>query len=140
VLALARGTSRETLGRLERLDTVALLAELSLLLAARANLGSTLSRPLREGRLGQLYRVGVLGLGLAAPLALQGRTHLRGGQPSPAATALASLLVLAGGFLLRYVMVMAGRRSADDPHASFALARSSHPADTAAVPRGNERQ
>jgi formate-dependent nitrite reductase membrane component NrfD len=119
VLALARGTSRATLLRLERLDTVALLAELSLLLAARANLGGTLSRPLREGRLGQLFRFGVLGVGLAAPLALQGKTHLRGGQPSPAGTALASLLVLVGGFLLRYVMVMAGRASADDPYATF---------------------
>ncbi len=139
VLALARGTSRETLMRLERLDTVAMLAELSMLLAARANLGDTLSRPLREGRLGQLYRVGLLGLGLAAPLALQGKTHLRGEPPSPTGTALVSLLILAGGFLLRYIMVMAGRRSADDPHATFELTRSSHTPDTAVPPRGNEQ-
>ncbi len=131
VLAFARGTCRGTLARLERLDTVALLVELSLLVAARANLGVALSRPLREGRLGSIYRGGVLGLGLAAPLALQGRTHLRGEQPSPAGTVLSSLLVLVGGFLLRYVIVMAGRRSADDPHATFALTRNSRALDTA---------
>ena len=40
--------SRETLARLERLDAIALLAELGLLVAVRANLGPTLGRPLRR--------------------------------------------------------------------------------------------
>jgi hypothetical protein len=54
------------------------------------------------------------------------------------AAAVASLCVLAGGYLLRYVMVMAGRASADDPHATFALTRS-HPPATPAPPRDHER-
>jgi formate-dependent nitrite reductase membrane component NrfD len=123
VLALARGTSPRTLERLERLDRVSLLAELGLLLALRARLPRIVARPLTGGRLSRLYRFGVLGLGLGGPLALQGTALARRAPPSRPRTALASLLVLAGGFLLRYVMVMAGRASADDPAATFALAR-----------------
>ncbi|HEX9373774.1 MAG TPA: NrfD/PsrC family molybdoenzyme membrane anchor subunit [Roseiflexaceae bacterium] len=121
VLALFRGTSHTTLRRLERLDLVALLAELGLLLAARANAGPAIGRPLRQDRLGQIFRWGVLGAGIVAPLALQARNAF--GKPSRPLAALASLLTLAGGLCLRYVMVMAGRASAADPQASFQFAR-----------------
>jgi formate-dependent nitrite reductase membrane component NrfD len=121
-LSVARGTSHRTLGKLERLDCLALLAELSLLLLHQARLGRTIKRPLAEGRTGRLYRFGVLGLGVAAPLALQSKALL-GGKPSRGATALAALCVLVGGFLLRYVMVIGGLQSADDPAATFELAR-----------------
>ena len=120
-LALRRGTRPATLARLERLDSIALLAELGLLLATRANLGPTVGGPLREGRLGGLHRFGVLGLGVAAPLALQVGGRLRGRHPSRARAILTSALVLGGGLALRYVMMMGGRASADDPHATFAL-------------------
>ncbi len=130
-LALARGTSHRTLARLERLDSVFLLAEAGLLLAARAHLGGVIARPLREGRVGGMHRFGVLGLGLGLPLALQlvsqryNRSQMGGGGTSRLATALASLLVLGGGFLFRYVIVMAGRQSADDPQATFELTKGS---------------
>ena len=123
VLALARGTSHETLKRLERLDLIALLAELGLLVAARVNLGPVIARPLREGRLGQTYRWGVLTTGISAPLALQASGRFLGGKPERFTAALASILALAGGFLLRYLMVMAGRASADDPQATFEFTR-----------------
>jgi formate-dependent nitrite reductase membrane component NrfD len=123
VLALARGTSRRTLERLERLDRIAIVAELALLLAVRLNLGARLARPLTRGHLGRVYRLGVLALGLAAPLALQFGVLHRGRTPSRPTTALASILVLVGGFLLRYLVVMAGRQSADDPEATFHLTR-----------------
>lgn len=122
VLALARGTREQSLRRLERLDIVALLAELGLILAARANAGPAISRPIREGRLGRLFRWGVLGAGILAPLGLQ----LRGavlGRRSRQQTVLASLLTLAGGLCLRYVMVMAGKASAADPQATFELTK-----------------
>lgn len=122
-LAAARGTPRETLTRLERLDVVTLLCELGLLLAMRARLGRTLARPLERGRLGLLHRLGVIGVGLLAPLALQTRGLLRGTPPTRAEAAAASLCVLVGGYLLRYVMVLAGHASADDPHATYALTR-----------------
>src|SRR5207237_900760 len=66
VLAAARGTRRETLARLERLDALVMIAELGLLLAVRATLGRGLARPLARGRLGRLYRLGVVGVGLLA--------------------------------------------------------------------------
>ncbi len=37
--------------------------------------------------------------------------------------ALASILALAGGFLMRYLMVMAGRASSDDPQATIEFTR-----------------
>jgi formate-dependent nitrite reductase membrane component NrfD len=122
ILALARG-DHAALKRLERLDSLALLAELGLLLLFRARLGPVIGRPLDEGRLGWLHRAGVLGLGIAAPLALQAPTAFLRGHPSRPLTALASLLVLGGGFLFRYVIIMAGRASADDPQATFELTR-----------------
>lgn len=121
-LTLARGTSRRTLERLERLERWALLAELLLILSARANAGPVIARPIREGRLGQLFRWGVLGGGIVAPLLLNLRSAL-GGRPSRWRSALQSLLTLGGGLTLRYVMVMAGRASADDPQATFELTR-----------------
>ena len=121
VLTLARGTRRDTLTRLERLDSLALLTAAGLLLATHLRLGRTIGRPLVQGRIGLVHHLGVLGLGLAVPLALQHKAAFRGETPSRFATALASTLVLAGGFMLRYVVVMAGRASADDPRATFDL-------------------
>lgn len=123
VLSLARGTSHRTILRLERLDTLTLLAELGLLVSTRANAGATIGRPLREGRLGQIFRWGVLGGGILAPLAIQLWSLVTRRRPSRAVSVLRSSLTLTGGFLLRYVMVMAGRASADDPQATFAFAR-----------------
>jgi formate-dependent nitrite reductase membrane component NrfD len=123
VLSLTRGTSPRALECLERLERVALVTELGLLLATQANLGQRLGRPLAAGHVGRVFRAGVLGLGIAAPLALQSWAAGRGPGPSRPITALASLLVLAGGFALRYVIVLAGRQSADDPQATFELAK-----------------
>jgi formate-dependent nitrite reductase membrane component NrfD len=125
VLSAARSTSARTLERLERLDSLALLTELGLLVAMRAHLGPTVGRPLREGRLGLVERAGVLGLGILTPLALYARSLLPGVAPSRVGTCVAASLVLVGGFLLRYVIVMGGRASADDPRATFELARAS---------------
>lgn len=127
VLALTRGTRPRTLRRLERLDTLALLTEAGLILAAQIRLGPVLGRPLLEGRLGRLHQVGVLGLGLAAPLVLQYPAAFRGENPSRRLTVLASTLVLLGGYLFRYVIVTAGRVSADDPKATFELAKGPSP-------------
>lgn len=123
ILSLVRSTSERTLQRLERLDALALLAELGLILTAQANAGAVISRPIREGQLAPIFRFGVLGTGILAPLALLAKSAILGSRPSRLVTALASTLVLVGGFLLRYIMVMAGRASADDPQATFELTR-----------------
>lgn len=121
-LSLRRDTPRSTLHRLERLDILSLGAELGLLLLNQVRLGPVLRRPLRTGAVGRVYRFGVLGGGISLPLALQ-LSSLRRGHASRGTTALTSSLVLLGGFAFRYVIVMAGHTSADDPQATFALAR-----------------
>lgn len=121
-ITAARGDAHVALRRLERLERIALLAELGVILAARANAGEVIGQPIRTGRLGRVLRWGVLGAGIAAPLALQASATLRK-KTSRRATALASAFTLVGGFCLRYVMVMAGRASADDPYATHELAR-----------------
>ena len=68
-----------------------------------------------------VFRLGVIGSGLLAPLALESRGLLRHSPPSRGTAVLASILTLTGGYLLRYAMVMAGRASADDPHATFEM-------------------
>lgn len=119
----AGGSSYRSLAALERVEKISLLAELGLLLSMRSHLGPVIGRPLREGRLAGVHHYGVLGLGLGLPLTLQLRSQLSGRAASRWATVLASLCVLSGGFLFRYVVVMAGRQSADDPQATFELTR-----------------
>ncbi|MBA3944481.1 MAG: polysulfide reductase NrfD [Herpetosiphonaceae bacterium] len=123
VLVSIRSTSHRTLKRLERLDLIAIVLELVLLLAAKANLGPIIARPLQVGKLARVYRWGVLGAGITLPLTLLSVTMLWRKAPARLLGALSSLLVLVGGLLLRYVMVEAGHASADDPQATFAFAR-----------------
>lgn len=138
LLSLAGRSRHTTIERLERLDTLTLLAELALILSARATTGKVISRPIREGHLGRIFRWGVLGGGILAPLAIQTRSILSHTRPSRPLTILSSLLTLTGGFLLRYVMVMAGRASADDPQATFEYARN-YRRQTATMP-GRDRE
>ena len=124
VLALTRGTTHGTLQRLERLDAISMLSELLILVTLRRRLGPVIGRPLDEGRLGQIHRFGVLGGGLIVPLALQGLAMAMRGRVARGLTIVASIMTLTGGFLFRYVIVMAGHESADDPEATFELTRS----------------
>ncbi len=121
VLSLRRNTTERALANLERLDSIALIAELGLLSLARSRFSPTIDRPLREGHTGRLLRYGVLGTGILLPLAVHAHGAWRGKHLPRAMTTLASTLVLAGGFIFRYVIVIAGRRSADDPHATFEM-------------------
>jgi formate-dependent nitrite reductase membrane component NrfD len=107
--------------RLETLDRAVICTELALVAASRARLGE-LGTPITTGRNGALLTYGTGIAGLLAPLALQTvnrRLHSR------ALSLIASLLVLIGGFVLRYVMVVGGRESANDPAATFAFTRGS---------------
>ncbi|MCC7370847.1 MAG: polysulfide reductase NrfD [Chloroflexi bacterium] len=124
VLALTPRAPRESLRRLERLDALALLAELILVLAVRIVPGRVIGRPLTAGRNLWVYLLEIIGLGILAPLALQWPALAHDELPSRKRTILASALVLAGGFMLRTTMVFGGRRSADDPAATFALTAS----------------
>ncbi len=122
LLAVVPSTRSETLGRLERLESAAAAAELGVLAAWLASLGST-SEPIRTGTTGRWLRGGTIGGGLLVPLALQVAGRLLPPAAARGAALLASLLGVAGGFVLRYAVVVAGRASADDPHATFELTR-----------------
>lgn len=123
VLSLRRDTKDKTLENLERLDTISLLAEIGLLSLMRARFGSTIDRPLSEGHTGKLLKFGFEGIGVAIPVLAQLRSGWQGKHPPRLVTAAVASLVLVGGLIFRYVIVVAGNQSADDPQATFELAK-----------------
>src|SRR5256886_6434089 len=94
LLAPGRGATEQSLGRLSAFDTKALLVELLVLVLFLASLGSV--NRVWIGFWGLVLLVGVVGLGILAPL----RLHL---QRRPLASA--AKLVLLGGFLLRLATI-----------------------------------
>jgi len=120
VVAMLPGRRDGSLGRLHRAETMAATGELLMMAVIHLHSGR-LGAPLTDGRLGRLHLGGALGLGIVAPLLL----HEAGGRlgvPLRLVTVLASLCSLTGGFIVKYVMVMAGHVSADDPAATFEFA------------------
>jgi formate-dependent nitrite reductase membrane component NrfD len=122
LLALVVSRADEkALSRIEEIERFAILSELTLMAAASIRLGET-GRPLREGHLGKVMKYGVIGAGIVAPIVLQLLNRKR---RSRRLTVAGSVLGLAGGFALRYAVIMAGHASADDPQATFDFARCS---------------
>ena len=99
--------------RLRDLETVVLAAELALTSAELRHLG-TLARPLVARPYGPTFWAGSVVLGQVLPLVLNSLG--RGGLISNA-------FVLAGSWVTRWVVVQAGKASADDPQAAFAYHR-----------------
>lgn len=114
-VALQGNAPKTTNERLDGLDRVVICTELALIAASRANLGE-LEAPITEGKNGALLTYGTGVAGLLVPLALQ---TLNRNRHSRVLSAFASVLVLIGGFILRYSMVVGGNASADDPRATF---------------------
>ncbi|MFM9108047.1 MAG: NrfD/PsrC family molybdoenzyme membrane anchor subunit [Chloroflexota bacterium] len=106
-----------------RFKQAASLAEAAALFAWLNRLGPA-GKPLAGGALGAIVRHGVAGAGVALPLALNAMGHARSGRMARALTVASSLLPRAGGYALRYALVVGGRASADDPEATFAFTRS----------------
>lgn len=105
--------------KLERAEIVSISVELGLISALPRLLGS-LGKPLFRGRTGLLFEFGTVGAGLAFPLLARIIGKL-GGKSTPRTVNIGlSLLVLAGGMILRYVWIVAGRLSAHDPEAVHA--------------------
>src|SRR5262249_5195434 len=113
---------------LARFDRVLLVLELIALAALIISLGSLAGVWLNAW--GALLVLGVVGLGIIVPLLLETRSPT----PLSAAARVAALLVLAGGFLLRVVLVLSSgaiRRCA----ASFPCSARSRPSQPAGAPR-----
>lgn len=110
------------IARLERLQAVAMVAELALHAAWVEGLGET-AAPIARGRVGALLHHGTIGAGLALPLCLLAVKRVLPVNLARPLSLLASALVLVGGFILRYAVVVGGRASADDPRATFEWTR-----------------
>ncbi len=117
VLNLLRTGRRDTHHTLQRAEKVMLLAETGLIVASLARM-SRWGKPLYTGKVGVLFIGGTLLGGIVAPLAL-----LFSGNETRNKSMLTSVLVLLGGLAFRFALVLAGRKSADDPQAYFSFAR-----------------
>lgn len=118
ILSLERNNeNNDTLERVERAELIAATTELGLIAALPKTLGP-LSKPLFKGRTGIFFLGGTIGSGLIAPLLLRLGWKVTGKSTPRTINIIASLLVLVGGLILRYVWIVAGRDSADDPDAT----------------------
>jgi formate-dependent nitrite reductase membrane component NrfD len=103
--------------RLKQAESMILGVELAVT-AGSGLLLRGLARPLVTGRLGLIYQVGSIALGMLAPLALS-----RSARQSSVGSLISPLLTLVGGAIMRFAITKAGMRSADDPRAYFAYTR-----------------
>ena len=101
LLALAGERAGEGFGKVKRADRYAMVIELVMLAAFLGLLGSA-AAPITRGALAPLFWGGLVVVGLLVPLI----ADLAGARLKPLA-AVTPVLVLVGGFILRYVVVMA---------------------------------
>jgi len=118
VLRLVGSERPETERSLARVETICLAAELGLLLAGIRRLGS-LGKPLTSGRWGSLFWPFTFVGGVVVPLALHLSGPLRGKETNHNARAAAAILALLGSYVLRMVLMFAGKESADRPEYYF---------------------
>jgi formate-dependent nitrite reductase membrane component NrfD len=104
LLLMRRGRGHEdvTIVKLARADRWAILLELGIIAVMLVLLGRV-ARPFAAGGFGVVFWLGVVVLGLLVPLVLHRRAH---GGDGVRRAKLAAGFVLAGGLLLRFVMVM----------------------------------
>jgi formate-dependent nitrite reductase membrane component NrfD len=111
VLSVTGGNPR-TLVKLERLELVASLAELGLLLGFERHAGEY-GKPMYAGPRGDKLRTWTMGFGIALPAMLNlVPIHAKW------KTLLASALTLTGGYVLRETLIEAGKASSEDPKAA----------------------
>lgn len=128
-IGLGRGADAEKPRR--ALDRVALLAsavELALSISLRNRFcEKEVDETLHETGWGAVYDFGVVVLGAGVPLLHQGARELDGSEQPPRARLLVPLMVLAGGFLLRHLLLQAGNASAKRPKEYFRFASTARP-------------
>jgi len=100
ILFLTGGASGEGFGKIKKADRYSMLIEIVVLAIFLGVLGSA-ARPIVTGHMAPLFWGGLIGLGLVVPLALEFV-----GKRARVLTAVSAVLVLVGGFILRYVMLM----------------------------------
>ncbi len=111
IIALGGGNER-TVHKLERLELVASLAEITLLFGFQRHAGE-IGRPMFAGDQGRKLRTLTMISGIGIPALLAAiPVHARW------KTVLSSVLTLVGGYELRETLIEAGKDSADDPRAA----------------------
>jgi formate-dependent nitrite reductase membrane component NrfD len=115
VLHLGRRGEEKTLRVLHRAEKATLVIEAALIAASLLRM-SRWSKPLFSKDIAPLFVGGTLLGGIAAPMALLF------GKESRSKSIFASVLALAGGLAFRFAIILAGRKSADDPEAYFTFA------------------
>jgi formate-dependent nitrite reductase membrane component NrfD len=114
-LHLGRWGEAKSLRVLRRAEKATIVIEAALIAASLLRMGKW-SKPLFSREVAPLFVGGTLLGGIAAPLALLL------GKESRSKSMLASTLALAGGLAFRFAIILAGRKSADDPEAYFTFA------------------
>jgi formate-dependent nitrite reductase membrane component NrfD len=105
---------------LHELEAGATIAKGAILTAWLLTLGPT-AKPLLHGSLGYVVRHAVVGAGIVAPLLVSATARRLPPSWRRAASVLSSALTLAGVLALRYAVVEGGRKSANDPQATFEM-------------------
>ena len=100
IMFLTGASAGEGWSKIIRADRYSIVIELVLLAVFLALLGSA-ARPITTGHFAPLFWGGLVLIGLLVPLVIEIVAHR-----AKAMTAVAAALVLMGGFILRYVMVM----------------------------------
>lgn len=115
VLHLGRWGEAKTLRVLHRAERAVILIEAALIGASLIRM-SRWSTPLFSREVAPLFVGGTLIGGILAPFLLLS------GRESRSRSMLASVLALTGGLAFRFAIILAGRKSADDPEAYFTFA------------------
>jgi len=114
VLSVLGGQRGDTLARLMRFTAFALIVQLAVLALFVLTVSTTgsagIARALAQliaGSYGVPFWLGAVVIGIVVPLALQFAGVVR--KTAPAITALMSVLILVGGFAVKYVIIAAGQ-------------------------------
>jgi len=107
--------SRSARADLEIVASVGAFTQLGLAAAHEAFIPERIGQPLRHGLWGRVFRYGVLGGGLIAPMGLRLLAWRSGARLEKVFSALSAIFTLLGTLAERFALVEAGKISARDP-------------------------
>jgi formate-dependent nitrite reductase membrane component NrfD len=107
--------SRAARADLEIVASVGAITQLGLAAAHEAFVPERIGQPLRHGLWGRVFRYGVLGGGLIAPMGLRLLAWRSGARMERVCSALSAIFTLLGTLAERFALVEAGKASAGDP-------------------------
>lgn len=115
-------------------EAASAVSQVALVVARDALVTRRINQPLRRGRWGALYRVGAVGGGMLAPLALRLAGRFVGPRTARTLASVSATLSLLGALAERVALLEAGKVSAHDPRAYQELTAGA-PGDARPTPR-----